>query len=184
MQQYFQVTDADICHVFAHCLVHLEPHQRPCFFTKSWFFQLAKYFYESLNARAACRGMANWYSAATLRGSVDMHFAGTQPYNLAWRVSSLPKNAVVRGILLRGIRQQVSRMRRRKRLLFEDHAEPCTVLLGFCGTDGSLLDLLSPLSGEWWDPISTVLKPLLQDIQDTFMQAGYTAQEARPVLLA
>ena len=71
-----------------------------------------------------------------------------------------------------------------KRLLFEDHEEPCTVLLGFCGTDGSLLDLLSPLSGEWWDPISPVLKHLLQDIQDTFMQAGYTAQEARPVLLA
>ncbi|CAE7887976.1 unnamed protein product, partial [Symbiodinium necroappetens] len=201
-QQYFQVTDDDICKHFQ-CLVHREPHQRPCFFTNSWFFQLAKYFYETLNARAARRGMAHWYSAAALHGSTSMHFTGTAPYSLAWQVSCLPKNAVVRGVLLKGmatlVQQQVARMRRRqllynskgiridgnfkiaKRLLLDDSEDPCTVLLGLCGTDGSLLDLLSPLKGEWWEPISSVLKPLLQDIRATFLQQGYTAQEARPV---
>ena len=70
-----------------------------------------------------------------------------------------------------------------KRLLVQEDEDACAVLLGFCGTDGSLLDLLHPLPGEWWGPISAVLKSLLQDIQGTFVRAGYTAQEARPVLI-
>ena len=205
LQQYFQVTDDDIRQSFPSCMVHREDHQRPCYFTNAWFFQLARFFYETFNARAARRGMANWYSAATLHGSTHLHFSGTAPYSLAWQVSALPKNAVIRGVLLRGlasvVAQQVARMRRRqilynskgirvdgnfkmaKRLLVQQDEDACTVLLGFCGTDGSLLDLLHPLPGEWWGLISAVLKPLLQDIQDTFVHAGYTAQEARPVLL-
>ena len=59
LQQYFQVTDDDIRRFFPNCSVHQEEHQRPCFFTNAWFFQLAKFLYETLNAKAARRGMAS-----------------------------------------------------------------------------------------------------------------------------
>ena len=54
-----------------------------------------------------------------------------------------------------------------KPLKFDDE-EPTAVVLGFCGTDGSLLDVLSPLSEKWWNPIKTVLRPLLLDIRQAF----------------
>lgn len=132
-----------------------------------------------------------------------MHMQGQAPYSLCWQVACLPKNAIVRAILLKGLATfadtQVKRMRQRqllynskrlradgnyklaKRLCTPDGEEPCTVLLGICGTDGSLLDVLRPLPGEWWVPLETVLRPLLQDMRDVFLQAGFTPQEARPV---
>ena len=203
LQQYFVVTDDDICAAFPEALVYREDRQRPCYFTPRWFFHLAKHFYETLNARSARRALSHWYVAAALHGSVYMDFRGSAP-SLAWQVSSLPKNAVIRGILLQGlatlVQAQVTRMKRRqllynskgmrvdgnykiaKRLQFDDE-EPPTVVLGFCGTDGSLLDLLTPSVGEWWEPIKTVLLPLLQDIRATFLNAGFTAQEAREWLI-
>ena len=55
------------------------------------------------------------------------------------------------------------------------------MLVGICGTDGSLLDLLQPLPGEYWAHLEPYLMSLLEDMRRVHAEAGYTPQEAQPV---
>ena len=202
---YFTVQDSDIQKSFPEAMVLRVPHQAPVFFTARFFWELCKNFYETFNARETRRRLSRWYEMIALHASVQMHFRGQAPYSLCWQVTALPKNAIIRAILLKGLatfaNQQVQRMRKRqllynskglradgnyklaKRLDTTAGEEPCSVVLGICGTDGSLLDLLHPLPGEWWTHLEKVLKPLIEDIKEAFTEAGYTTHEARPVPL-
>ena len=203
--QYFTVKDSDIQRAFPEAIVMRVPNQAPVFFTARFFWELCKHFYETFNARETRRRLSRWYQGIALHASVQMHFRGQAPYSLCWQVTALPKNAIIRAILLKGLatfaNQQVQRMRKRqllynskrlrtdgnyklaKRLDTKEGEEPCSVILGICGTDGSLLDLLHPLQGEWWTHLEKVLRPLIKDTRKAFTEAGYTTHEARPVPL-
>ena len=59
-----------------------------------------------------------------------------------------------------------------------------TVVIAFCGTDGSLLDVPVPLPTEGFDHIQTVLEPLLREIQEVRLACGYSLLESQPVFHA
>ena len=59
-----------------------------------------------------------------------------------------------------------------------------TVVVAFCGTDGSLLDVPAPLPMEGFDHIQTVLEPLLREIQEVRTACGYSLLESQPVFHA
>ncbi|CAE8598795.1 unnamed protein product [Polarella glacialis] len=61
---------------------------------------------------------------------------------------------------------------------------PFTCLLGFCGTDGSLLQPVVPLRGECWDDMEPVLETLLRDSVAARLQAGMSLEEAIPVFIS
>ena len=98
-----QSSTPDVLRVFPEALVHKQSKQRPIYFTVRWFWEAAKHVYECFNARETKRRMARWYSSIALHQSVHMHFAGTAPYSFAWQLASLPKNAVIRGVLVKGL---------------------------------------------------------------------------------
>ena len=60
----------------------------------------------------------------------------------------------------------------------------CTVVLAFCGTDGSFLDVPVPMPSESWTNIKKVLCPLLAEIKDVRLERGYSLLDSLPVLHA
>ena len=69
--------------------------------TPVFLFELAFQFYSELNARQLKRQMAMLYSVNALASALSMEHRGTAPYSLAWQLQALPKNKVVRSVLLR-----------------------------------------------------------------------------------
>ena len=124
----------------------------------------------------------------------------------AWQLSALPDDGVLRALLLRGLKDfvaaRVQVMRRRqlcynargirmggnfklaKTLLVSAGEEAFTVAMAFCGLDGSLLTPVLPLSHESFQKIDYILRPLLCDVRDVMMRAGYALEETQPVFIA
>ena len=113
----------------------------------------------------------------------------------------MPEDAVLRAVLLRGLRALVSarvQVMRKRQLLYNGKGvrldgnfqlakillQKLTVVLGICGLDGSLLIPCVSLTAEAWKDISSVLEPMLQEIRDVMMQCGYSLDESRPVFVS
>ena len=60
---------------------------------------------------------------------------------------------------------------------------PYSCLLGICGTDGALLEPVSPIRAEVASEITPILKRLLEDCFRTRLGAGLSMSEACPVFI-
>lgn len=56
-----------------------------------------------------------------------------------------------------------------------------TVVIAFCGVDGSLMQPVVPKLTEDWPDIEAVLKPLLEDLKATRFDAGFSLEQTVPV---
>ena len=59
-----------------------------------------------------------------------------------------------------------------------------TVVLGFCGVDGSLLQPIQACETEDWPDIKLVLRPLLEGIKEARSKAGFSGECTIPVFHA
>ena len=59
-----------------------------------------------------------------------------------------------------------------------------TVIIAFCGTDGSLLDVPQPRQTEHRGDIRSILEPLLLEIQQVRTEIGCSPLESQPVFHA
>jgi len=205
-QEYFPVTDEDIRRVFPNVLVCKIDRRPAVYVTPSFFFELSQRLYECFNSREVRRHMASLYSTNALTEAMAMERRNLAPYALAWQVYALPDDGVIRAVLLQGLRNfaaaRVEVMKRRqlcyngrgirmdgnfdlaKIIIVEEGGDAFTVVMGFCGLDGSLLIPPLPLTHESFQRIETILTPLLHDIKDTMLQAGYSLEETVPVFIS
>ena len=134
--------------------------------------------YESFNAREVRRQAVAAYAAHALAETLRMCRDGLQPYSLAWQVSAVPDDRVLRHMLLKGLTphlldvcrsfQQKQLLRNSKGIRLDgnfdlakiirvpDGGEAFTAVLGVCGLDGSLLVPFIPLTRESLTTIQAV----------------------------
>jgi hypothetical protein len=108
MTAYWGVTDADVVRVFPGVIIHREPRQAPVYMTKAFLFQMCQIFYAEFNARQTRRVLAALYSANALAAARAMLRAGLAPYSMAWQLSALPRNAVLRSVVLKAFQGSVT----------------------------------------------------------------------------
>ena len=172
-----------------------------------FLFEVCLGFHECLNARELRRQLARIYSTNALSEQVRMEREGAAPYDFAWAVASLPGNGILREIVLKGFMGFIDarvRVMRRRQLAYNSQGIRCdgnyklakilrrapfkkrtaTVVIAFCGTDGSLLDVPVPLPTEGFAHVEKVLEPLLREIQEVRLACGYTLLESQPVFHA
>jgi hypothetical protein len=171
--------------------------------TSLFFLEMSQLFYETFNSRQVLRQLAAMYSATALAAALGMEYRGTSPNSWAWQVAALPRNPSIRAALLRGltsiVQARVSVMQRRQ-IIFNSKGIRCdgnwdlakimtvgpdgeafSVVLGFCGLDGSLLVPLIPVTAENWAEIDKVLEPILVEIRDVMLESGFSLQDTLPV---
>ena len=64
---------------------------------------------------------------------------------------------------------------------FVGGTRPFSVVLAFCGVDGSLVDVIKPRATEDWVDIEAVLGPLLHEIKEVRLGSGCSLSESMPV---
>ena len=207
LQEYFTVTDDDISRAFPNAVACKVDRKPAVYITARFFFEMAQKLYECFNSREVRRHMCALYSANALAAALQDDWQRCSPYSVAWQLRAVPEDAVLRAVLLRGLRALVSarvQVMRKRQLVYNgkgirldgnfqlakillqknDEGEALTVVLGICGLDGSLLIPCVPLTAEAWKDISSVLEPMLQEIRDVMMQCGYSLDESRPVFVS
>ena len=172
--------------------------------TPMMLFWLLLIFYSKLNLRAVRRSMLDLYSATVL------HAARASPaladvVQLRWILMSLPATQAIKNLLLHYfagfVQKRVDIMQRRQfvyngQIIRGDgnyslsksvysmvdgaKVRKFTVALAWCGVDGSLLAPVSLAAGESWPCIQADLKPLLQKIKQTRLEAGFSLEESLP----
>ena len=205
-KQYWAVVDEDIRRVFPGVIICRPARSRVVYMTPMFLLEVCQQFYGCINARQLRRQLAAVYSASALALQCRQHRSGHAPYSLAWQISALPRNRALRAVVLRGFSSfLIARARavRRLQLLYNGQGlrhDGCfwlakvlitpviggkaTVVIAFCGVDGSLLHVPVPVRSESWKCIEAVLRPLLEERRDVLMAAGMTATEACPVFHA
>ena len=206
-QSYWTVSDDDIRREFPGAICSRKIKKSPVWMTPFFLFEVCMSFHECLNARELRRRLASLYSSHALAEQVRAEREGVAPYSFAWAVASIPDNSILREIVLKGFTGFIDarvRVMRRRQLAYNSQGIRCdgnyklakilkralrrkrtsTVVVAFCGTDGSLLDVPAPLPTEGFDHIQSVLEPLLVEIQEVRLACGYSLLESQPVFHA
>ena len=204
---YWVVSDGDIRREFPGAICCRTDKKATVWMTPLFLFEVCMSFHECLNARELRRRLASLYSSYALAEQVRAERAGVAPYSFAWAVAALPGNGILRQIVLKGFTGFIDarvRVMRRRQLAYNSQGIRCdgnyklakflrrsllkkrtaTVVVAFCGTDGSLLDVPVPLPTEGFDHIQAVLEPLLREIQEVRIACGYSLLESQPVFHA
>ena len=178
-RQHWQVTDDDIRREFPGAICCRKSKKAPVWMTPLFLFEVCMGFHECLNARELRRQLARIYSTNALSEQVRIEREGGAPYDFAWAVASLPGNGILREIVLKGFMGFIDarvRVMRRRQLAYNSQGIRCdgnyklakilrrapfkkrtaTVVIAFCGTDGSLLDVPVPLPTEGFAHIETI----------------------------
>ena len=172
--------------------------------TPMMLFWLLLIFYSKLNLRAVRRSVLDLYSATVL------HAARASPslvdgVQLRWILMGLPATEAIKNLLLKyfaGFVQKRVDIMQRRQFLYNGQlirgdgnyslsksvfsvvdgakVRKFTVALAWCGVDGSLLAPVSVAAGESWPCIEADLKPLLQKIKQTRLEAGFSLEESLP----
>ena len=92
--------------------------------TPLFLFEVCMSFHECLNARELKRRLASLYSSHALAEQVRAEREGVAPYSLAWAVSALPGNVILRQVVLKGFTGFIDarvRVMRRRQLAYNSH---------------------------------------------------------------
>lgn len=206
--RYFPITDADLRVQFPDVQVHRTTRKGRLLISQSMLIELLLNVYQEFNIRASVRRIMDVYSVnfLSLVARKAMEGMAGGPLDVTWLARSLPDSEEVTCVLLRAwsgfIRTMVGRMRKRQ-LLFnakvirgdgnfklakriaryegQKWVRPFTVVLGWCGLDGSLLQPWSARKGEVWSAIRSDLEPLLKDVRDFGLEANYSLAQTQPV---
>ncbi len=172
--------------------------------TPMMLFWLLLIYYSKMNLRAVRRSLLDLYSATVLHASraCPSLADGVQ---LRWILMSLPAPQAIKNLLLQYfagfVQKRVDIMQRRQfvyngQIIRGDgnyslsksvvsmvdgaRVRKFTVALAWCGVDGSLLAPVSLAATESWPCIEADLKPLLQKIKQTRLEAGFSLEESLP----
>lgn len=183
-RQTFPVKDTDVCRAFPGILIHQTPREAPIYMTAAFLAFVIQNFYEEMNTRAVRRRVVSLYAANALSlqlgsGALAAVTAVPPPAALrsmlkvalgnfldeavarAQRLQCLYNGQVIRGDgnfkLAKRVCRPVWGTRFRLR--------PFTVVLGWTGTDGSLLKPVTLKRGETLNAVVEDLAPLLDDIK-------------------
>jgi len=205
--QYWSVADDDnMQRAFPGVLKCSHRHYTTAWMTPLFVLETLQSFYESFNARWIRRHLTAIHSASALAFQLRMERSGTAPYSFAWALQAVPNNKVLRVVVLRAFNSFVGarvRIMRRRQLAYNSQgiradgncklakiilrrpdSELRTVVLGFCGTDGSLVDVPVPVHAETWTYVKQILPPLLQDMRDVRLDLCFSLQASQPVFRA
>ena len=203
---YWSVEDDDIRRAFPTAVVYRPSKQAPIWCTAQFIMELCTLFYETLNARQVRRQIAAIYTANALAEQLRQQRDGTAPYVMSWVLAAVPNCKQLRPLIYKAfaafVQARVRIMRRRQmaynaqglrhdgnfdlaKILSEKVNDcKCTVVVAVCGTDGSLIDVPSPLPTEGWPHLRKMLEPLLRDIQTVRLECGYGMEGSMPVFHA
>jgi hypothetical protein len=174
--------------------------------TPSMMLWLLATFYADMNVRSLRRHLLNLYSATTLyvaRANPCL----TDAAQLRWILSSVPNPRILKGVLLHVFRDYVQarvdvmrkhqfiyngqllrgdgnyKLAKRVRVSPDDSGERLlnyTVVLAWCGVDGSLLSPVSLAKAESWNCLSADLEPLLVELKAARMAYGLSLHCSLP----
>jgi hypothetical protein len=174
--------------------------------TPSLMLWLLATFYADMNVRSLRRHLLNLYSATTLyvaRANACL----TDAAQLRWILSSVPNLHILSGLLLHVFRDYVQarvdlmrkyqfiyngqllrgdgnyKLAKKVRISVDDSEESVlkyTVVLAWCGVDGSLLSPVSLAKAESWTCLSANLEPLLTDLKAARQGHGLSLQCSLP----
>ena len=157
-----------------------EMHGRLTYATPAFLTYLLKSFYETLNIPETRRRLAEYYCTNALSFTAATLREGTAAQFLAASASQLRASSL-QSIVLEGFRmflhQRVALLRERQfvyngqdirrdgnydlAIRVKHPSRKFSVLIAFCGTDGSLLEPPAVMETEAWLHIETLLDPLL-----------------------
>ena len=176
-------------------------HGGTTYFTSRWLAHYLTVLYECMNFRAARRRMVDVLLATAVPGS-------DAEYRIMNLLEALPTSLQLRGIACQAFSALVKRrVHEQQQHLFaysgqgirlDGHFKAAkivlkwrsetrrwergkyTCLLGFCGSDGALLQPAVPARGEAWADIEAALRPLLRSIIAGRLAAGYPWKNPSP----
>ena len=210
-RSYFQVSLADIQVFWPEVSQHEAFRQSPVLATPLFLMHLLQLFYEECNVRACRRRLAELfacnYTALLVRDALQASEASRGDHS--WVFRSLPPPASLSSMLVVGlwhfVKNRVHNVRRRqliynskgirgdgnykmaKRIVLRvwpRRTRPFTVILAWCGLDGSLLQPMKAYARECWPLIARDLEAMLRDIQLFGLSAGLPLMDTLPVFHA
>ena len=202
-RSYFPVLPSDV--VSSHeGAVHLPAGKRhgDVFFTAPFLFEVLQMFYETLNVRQVRRQLVGLYAANTLAESQRLCDRGLGPYSTAWYLTACPGSEGLSALIAKGFSHflpgRIAAMSKHQHvyngqgLRFDGNFKLAkllrsprhTVVLAFCGVDGSLLQPPVIAETESWDNIEKVLRPLLRDLKAARLEAGCSLIESLPAFFS
>jgi len=178
--------------------------RRAVYVTPAIVEQVVRDLYETFNLKETRRRLFNFYVSL-----VSMPHAGLAgPQSLCEVCDAVPKRqelqAMLRRALVNFLEARVAVLRRRqflyngqgirhdgnyglaKRIITDKRRgrRPFTVVLGFCGVDGSLLEPVVARETEDWPDIKSALAPLLCGLKKARTEAGLAGDYSVPVFHA
>ena len=197
---HYSILLSDIQLVMPGVLRHEARRQGVVFMSKRWLLYLVHSFYERMCSRACRRALVELYQANALAlcGGV----------RALQYFSAVPRDAVFRSLLLRGLEEFLAVKVRHVRRLVNIYSgtvirgdghwkmaqlivqrppgqrwplRPFNVLLGWCAVDGALFDIPTPASGESNEDILKDLEHIVEDLKADRLEHGVSLAEAKPV---
>ena len=202
----FHTTDDDVRAVCPDVIIHSGSKIKKMYMTPRYLLQLLQFLYQSLNMRATRRLLLTVINAALLpllmQGRVLNAELAVCP------VLGVPSAEEIKSVAMKAfthfVRRRVQIMRKRQliynmKIVRSDgnndlasrvrpwsrgpdrYLREHTAIIGWCGTDGSLLQPVSLNPGEAFEDLAADAEPMLEDGRDAQLEVGIPLQDTIPV---